>query len=132
MKIDHVQLAMPRGGEKAARRFFGDLLGMDEEEKPEPLRSRGGCWFRGSECVIHVGVDPEFRPQKKAHPAFVVSDLGALEGRLEERGFSVRWDTALAGVERFYTEDPFGNRLEFIQGGREPSRRSDPSPPKEK
>ena len=108
---------MPTGGEPDARGFFGDLLGMEEEEKPETLRSRGGCWFRASGCVLHIGVDPDFRPQKKAHPAFLVADLKGLAKRLEAAGFEVRWDDALAGVERFYSEDPFGNRLEFLEDG---------------
>jgi catechol 2,3-dioxygenase-like lactoylglutathione lyase family enzyme len=114
MLIDHVQLAMPPGREADARAFFIDLLGMVEEEKPEELRSRGGCWFRDGQCSIHLGVEADFRPQKKAHPAFVVADLDALSRRLESGRYDVSWDDAIPGARRFYTTDPFGNRLEFI------------------
>jgi catechol 2,3-dioxygenase-like lactoylglutathione lyase family enzyme len=115
--LDHVQLGMPAGREAEARSFFGEILGMNEEEKPENLRGRGGCWFRRGGCVVHLGVDPDFRPQGKAHPAFAVSDLQNLALRLEAAGFGVSWDQAIPGVVRFYTTDPFGNRLEFISEG---------------
>ena len=115
MRIDHVQLAMPAGGEDAARMFFGDLLGMDEIPKPEALRARGGCWFRRGACEIHVGVDPDFRPQRKAHPAFAVNDVDATSARVEAAGHEVRWDDAIPGVRRSYTDDPFGNRIEVVQ-----------------
>ena len=117
MILDHVQLAMPPGQESEARGFFVGVLGMTEEDKPASLRARGGCWFRLGRCVLHVGVDPGFRPQRKAHPAFVASDLRALARRLESGGFEVAWDQEIAGVERFYTADPFGNRIEFIKEG---------------
>ena len=118
MILDHVQIAMPAGREQEARAFFADVLGMVEEEKPSRLRSRGGCWFRSGRCVVHLGVDPDFRPQRKAHPAFVVPDLRGLAHRLESMGFEVAWDSEIVGVERFYTTDPFGNRLEFIEEGK--------------
>ena len=108
---------MPRGGEPRARRFFIDILGMSEEEKPEPLASRGGCWFRAGRCVVHVGVDSEFMPQRKAHPAFVVPDLDLLATRLSDAGHSVVWDDTASSRRRFYTADPFGNRLEFLRDG---------------
>ena len=114
MLIDHVQLAMPPGREDDARAFFVDLLGMVEEKKPEALRSRGGCWFRRGQCSIHFGVEADFRPQRKAHPAFVVPDLDELAGRLGSGRYDVSWDNAVPGLRRFYTTDPFGNRLEFI------------------
>ena len=114
MRIDHVQLAIPAGGEPRAREFFVELLGMVESEKPAALRSRGGCWFRRGSCSIHIGVDPNFVPQKKAHPAFVVLGARELAERLERSGFEVSWDSEIPGVLRFYTHDPFGNRLEFI------------------
>jgi catechol 2,3-dioxygenase-like lactoylglutathione lyase family enzyme len=117
VRLDHVQIAMPRGREPEARRFFADLLGMTEEEKPEPLRSRGGCWFRSGSCIVHLGVDSDFVPQRKAHPAFVRSDLDALAALLSEAGHAVTWDDAADGRVRFYTADPFGNRLEFIRDG---------------
>jgi hypothetical protein len=83
MRIDHIQLAMPEGGEVEARRFFGGLLGLEETPKPETLRSTGGCWFRGDGCELHLGVDPDFRPQRKAHPGFVVAKLHILARSLE-------------------------------------------------
>lgn len=117
MKLDHVQLAMPPGKEAAARAFFGAVLGMEEEEKPEPLAARGGCWFRAAGVVLHLGVENGFRPQKKAHPAFCVEDLEGLAETLNEQGGLVTWDESLPGRRRFYTEDPFGNRLEFLEAG---------------
>ena len=117
MQLDHIQLAMPKGKETEARAFFVDLLGMVEETKPSPLAERGGCWFRKGEGNIHLGVEDDFRPQKKAHPAFTVEDLNELAEKLDERSHPVIWDSALSDRKRFYTEDPFGNRLEFMQNG---------------
>jgi catechol 2,3-dioxygenase-like lactoylglutathione lyase family enzyme len=113
MRIDHVQLAMPRGEETAARHFYGGTLEMDELPKPEPLQSNGGCWFRSGDCELHLGVDLEFRPQRKAHPGFVVRDLDSLAARLLASGAKVDWDDRVVGVRRLFTHDPFGNRLEF-------------------
>jgi catechol 2,3-dioxygenase-like lactoylglutathione lyase family enzyme len=110
--IDHVQIAAPRGCENDARRFFGGLLGL---EKPELLRSRGGCWFRVGTRQLHIGVEEPFRPAAKAHPAFAVSDIDALFAVLETGGVACTWDEALAGVRRFYARDPWGNRLEFTE-----------------
>lgn len=117
MKLDHIQLAMPRGGEAKARTYFCDLLAMTEEEKPYPLNERGGCWFRKGSVILHIGVDKDFTPQMKAHPAFVIAELRALEIKLREDGYPVVWDDALPERTRFYTTDPFGNRIEFIQDG---------------
>ena len=117
LSLDHVQLAMPEGEEDRARAFFGGVLGMEEEVKPEPLASRGGCWFRSGGAILHLGVEKDFAPQKKAHPAFCVSELDQLASRLEEAGYPVNWDTALPERRRFYTADPFGNRIEFMQDG---------------
>lgn len=117
MKLDHIQLAMPKGAEEKARSFFSGILGMVEEEKPYPLSERGGCWFRKGSVILHVGVEQEFSPQKKAHPAFVVSNLKELERKLKERGFEVIWDEALPNRTRFYSTDPFGNRIEFLRDG---------------
>jgi len=103
-----VQLAAPPGCEAEARRFFGELLGMREVEKPPSLAARGGVWFEH----LHVGVEEDFRPARKAHPAFVVADLDALAAKLGE----VTWDGELPGLRRFYANDPWGNRLEFLQG----------------
>lgn len=114
--IDHVQVAMPRGGEDEARRFYGDLLGMTEVPKPSALAARGGCWFTSGAATLHLGVEEPFAPARKAHPAFVVTDLDGLQRSLEAAGAEcVRTDGELPGVRRFHTADPFGNRLEFQQ-----------------
>ncbi len=115
--LDHVQLAMPPGGEAEARDFYGGLLGLAEIPKPAPLAARGGCWFAAPEIEVHLGVQPDFTPARKAHPAFRVADLDALAARLAQAQVPVTWDHALPGVRRFYAPDPFGNRLEFIQEG---------------
>jgi len=117
MKLDHIQLAMPKGGEERARCYFVDTLGFLEEAKPEPLRARGGCWFRKGEAIVHMGIDPEFAPQRKAHPAFLIEDLRGLASSLEKSGFTVSWDDTLAERSRCYSSDPFGNRLELMQEG---------------
>ena len=113
--IDHVQLAAPAGCEEAARRFFGELLGLEEVEKPEPLRSRGGAWFRAGAQQLHVGVEADFAPARKAHPAFTVSGYDALRGRLREAGVEVVDDDSIPGLRRFYVADPWGNRLELVE-----------------
>lgn len=115
--IDHVLLAMPVGGEPQARAFYGGLLGLAEIEKPEPLASRGGCWFGEGPMILHLGVQNDFTPAAKAHPALIAADLDALFDRLRAAGVEVSRDSALPGVARFYARDPFGNRLEFIQDG---------------
>jgi catechol 2,3-dioxygenase-like lactoylglutathione lyase family enzyme len=113
--IDHVQLAMPAGGEDLAEKFYSDILGFTLMEKPLHLRSRGGCWF-AFDCVqVHLGVDPDFTPARKAHPAFLVSSLRALKRRLEEANVGIVLDTPLDGYDRCYASDPFGNRLEFME-----------------
>jgi catechol 2,3-dioxygenase-like lactoylglutathione lyase family enzyme len=120
IELDHVQLAAPPGCETEARRFFGELLGLVELEKPEPLRARGGAWFAldgGSQ--LHIGVEDPFAPAHKAHPAFRVAatELDALAKRLEAAAELVEWDDSLPGVRRFYTTDPWGNRLELLGAG---------------
>ncbi|MGA9286302.1 MAG: VOC family protein [Solirubrobacteraceae bacterium] len=114
--LDHVQVAAPQGCEADARRFYGALLGLAEIEKPEGLRRRGGVWFRCGEQQLHVGVEDKFAPARKAHPAFRVADgqLDALAERLDYAGEQVIWDAALPGVRRFYTQDPWGNRIELL------------------
>jgi catechol 2,3-dioxygenase-like lactoylglutathione lyase family enzyme len=124
--IDHVQIAIPPGGEPAARAFFVGLLGMSEEEKPEALAARGGCWFRMGRVHLHCGVESPFQPQRKAHAAFLISDLDALVEKLAKAGSPIRWDETVAGRRRFYTDDPFGNRLEFISSGHGFSERLQP------
>ena len=113
-RIDHVQLALPRGAESEAVAYFVGVLGMTQLPKPEPLASRGGCWFRAGAIVLHLGVEEPFRPAKKAHPALVVDGIDALAERLDSAGYAVRWDHELPGVRRFHTDDPWGNRIEII------------------
>jgi len=113
--IDHVQVAAPRGCEAEARAFYGGLLGLEELEKPEPLRARGGCWFRAGTSELHVGVEEPFAPARKAHPGLVVDDLAALVDRLAAAGITSVPDDTLAGVDRAHVADPFGNRLELRQ-----------------
>ena len=115
LDIHHVQLAMPAGAEAVAEGFYADLLGLSRLDKPEALRGRGGCWFGSSHLQVHLGVDPNFAPARKAHPAFLVSALEPLERRLETAGVPIVRDTQLLGYRRFYVADPFGNRLEFIE-----------------
>lgn len=115
--LDHVQIAMPAGEEGQARWFYGELLGLTEILKPEPLAARGGCWFEGPGTQVHLGVEANFGPARKAHPAFRVTDLAALQNKLVNAGVPVKVDTAVPHVRRFYAHDPFGNRLEFIQDG---------------
>lgn len=112
--IDHVQVAIPAGGEAAARAFYGGLLGLAELEKPVNLRGRGGVWFQTASLQLHLGVDPAFQPATKAHVAYRVADLPAVRGRLAAAGHPVREDEPLPGYRRFYTEDPFGNRVEVL------------------
>ena len=117
MRLDHVQVAAPSGSEEQARRFYGELLGLPEIEKPEALRAAGGAWFAVGEQQLHVGVADPFTPATKAHPALAVDDeaaLRALGGRLEAAGAPVRWDDRLPDAVRFYTDDPWGNRLEVL------------------
>ena len=113
--IDHVQLAMPAGGEAEARAFYADLLGLPEVPKPPHLAARGGCWFESSDVKVHLGVEQGFRPARKAHPALLVVDLSALVRRLTEAGVTLADDEPLAGYDRIYADDPFGNRLELLE-----------------
>lgn len=113
--LDHVQLAAPPGCEEDARAFFSGLLGLEEVEKPESLRGRGGCWFALPDGrQLHVGVEDPFRPAAKAHPALRVAGYDALRARLVGAGHEVRDDDLVPGVRRFYATDPFGNRLELV------------------
>ena len=112
--IDHVQIAAPAGCEAEARRFFGELLGLEELEKPEPLRSRGGVWFRVGAQQLHVGVEQDFAPARKAHPAFAVSRYDELLARLRSAGLSVADDASIPGVRRCYVTDPWENRIELV------------------
>ncbi len=114
--LDHVQLAAPRGCEDDARRFFGELLGLSEIEKPPTLRARGGVWFSVGSQQLHVGVQEPFSPATKAHPALRVAAgrLEVIARRLSDAGVVVTWDEALPAHRRFYAEDPWGNRIELL------------------
>ena len=113
--LDHILLAMPPGREDEASHFYGVLLGLTELNKPDALADLGGCWFEGPGLVIHIGVDAQFIPATKAHPAFLALDLEALQRVLSAAGFPVKSDENLPDVRRFFSADPFGNRVEFIQ-----------------
>ena len=117
VSLDHVQLAAPPGCEDDARRFFGTVLELTEIEKPEALRERGGVWFALGEQQLHVGVDPQFARASKAHPGVRVAAgrLEELAARLASAGVEVVWDEALPDASRFYCEDPWGNRIEFVE-----------------
>ena len=114
-RLDHVLLAMPAGRESEARDFYQGLLGIPEAVKPANLTARGGCWFEDGELKIHLGVEKNFMPAKKAHPAFIVDDLAGLESVLKKAGYPVAYDEPLEGYDRFFVNDPFGNRIELMQ-----------------
>ena len=114
-RVDHVQLAIPASGEDAARSFYAGLLGITEVPKPPHLAARGGCWFENDRVKIHLGVEADFRPAKKAHPALLVSDLPSLVSALVNAGVEVVTDEPLEGYDRVYAYDPFGNRLELLE-----------------
>jgi len=112
--LDHVQLAIPRQAEPQMRKFYGELLGLAEIEKPPALKSRGGVWFQLPDGrQLHLGVEDDFRPSRKAHPCFIAPGLDALAARLTEGGHAVQFDRLAPPVARFYAQDPAGNRLEF-------------------
>ena len=115
--IDHVQLAMPPGGEAEARAFYEGVLGIPEVPKPPHphLAGRGGCWFELGGLKVHLGVGADFRPARKAHPAFLVEDLAGLSAALGEAGHQVGTDEPLEGYARVYVDDPFGNRIELME-----------------
>ncbi|MFD7164228.1 VOC family protein [Streptomyces violascens] len=113
--VDHVQLAAPPGSEPQLRTYYADILGMTEIPKPPVLAARGGCWFQYGPVQLHLGIEEDFRPAKKAHPGLRVTSIEAYARRLEERGAKVVRDDSLPGHRRFYSEDPVGNRLEFLE-----------------
>jgi catechol 2,3-dioxygenase-like lactoylglutathione lyase family enzyme len=119
--LDHVQVAAPSGSEDDARRFYGELLGMTETPKPEALRARGGVWFACGSHQLHVGIAEPFAPATKAHPALLVrpDELDRLAQRLAAAGCEVKWDDAIPGTRRFYTADPWGNRIELVGAGQD-------------
>lgn len=116
--LHHVQLAMPVGGEEEAEDFYEKILGIPRAKKPAHLEARGGAWFENEHVRIHLGVEDDFKPAKKAHPALMVDDLEALQSVFEKEGVEVVVDQPLPGFDRFYVSDPFGNRLEFLQPSR--------------
>jgi catechol 2,3-dioxygenase-like lactoylglutathione lyase family enzyme len=113
--LHHVQLAIPPGGEDVARRFYAGVLGMSEVDKPEVLKARGGCWFRGGGWEVHLGVEPEFVPARKAHPGVLVDGLDDLAATLTAAGYAADWDPHFPGHRRLYSYDGHGNRLEFLE-----------------
>lgn len=117
--IHHVQVASPPGSEDASRAFYGELLGLTEIAKPPVLAARGGAWFRGGSLSggveVHLGIEADFRPARKAHPALVVTDLEALTTRLAAAGCPIDRDGALPGFNRCYVRDPHGNRIELVE-----------------
>jgi catechol 2,3-dioxygenase-like lactoylglutathione lyase family enzyme len=119
--IDHVQLAMPAGQEQNARRFYGELPGMTEIPKPPELAKGGGCWFASDNVQIHLGIDPDFHPARKAHPALVCRDYAELVARLRAAGIQLTGDDNIPGVRRCHVADPFGNRIELIGSWAEPA-----------
>lgn len=115
MRLHHVQLAIPQGSEEVARQFWIRLLGFEEIAKPPELAQRGGFWCVLGAVEVHIGIEEDFSPARKAHPAFLVPDLGDVAAQLEQAGHEVRPDGLFPGHRRFYVDDPFGNRLEFLE-----------------
>ena len=115
MRLHHVQLAIPAGSEELCRSFYCNVLGWSELEKPPLLAMRGGLWLKAGEDELHLGVEADFRPARKAHPAFAVGDLNAIAEKLRAAGATVEYDDAILGLRRFYTADPVGNRIEFLE-----------------
>ena len=116
LSIDHVQLAMPVGEEAKARAFFVEILGFTEIPKPPELAKRGGAWFQSENVQLHIGVENDFRPARKAHPAFIVDDLDSLISKAQRAGYET--DTSqppLDGYKRAHVFDPFGNRIELME-----------------
>ncbi|MGH3445792.1 MAG: glyoxalase [Nocardioidaceae bacterium] len=119
MRLHHVQLSCPPGGEDGARRFYGAVLGLPEVAKPPVLAARGGCWFRDEGVEVHVGVEESFSPARKAHPAFLLDgeDIEAVAERATDGGFPVTWDPDFPPYRRFHTADGNGNRVEILARG---------------
>ncbi|MFB7911037.1 glyoxalase [Kitasatospora sp. NPDC059146] len=115
--LDHVQLSAPPGSEPLLRAFYGDVLQMAEIPKPQPLTGRGGCWFAadGGRVRLYLGIEERFRPSVKAHPGMAVCEIEDFAERLAGLGAQVVWDDSLPPRRRFYTTDPVGNLLEFVE-----------------
>ena len=114
-RVDHVQFAIPAGGEERCRAFWGEILGLVEIPKPPALAPRGGCWFEGPGFQVHLGVEADFRPARKAHPGFEVRGLAELAELLTAHDYTVTWSDEVPGQDHFHTADPFGNRIEFLR-----------------
>jgi hypothetical protein len=114
-RLDHILLAMPAGREADARKFCQGILGIPEAAKPPELAARGGCWFEDDELKVHLGVERNFAPARKAHPAFVVDDLTGLTAALTNAGYAIAHDKPLEGYDRIFVDDPFGNRIELME-----------------
>ena len=115
LSLDHVQIAMPPGREDEARAFYQGILGLPEQEKPAPLAARGGCWFGHGALKVHLGVEKDFVPARKAHPAFLIEGLASLVAALETAGYRIATDMPLPGYDRCFVHDPFGNRIELME-----------------
>ena len=113
--VDHIQLAMPAGQEEAARSFYSGILEIPEVPKPPDLAKRGGVWFESDRVKVHLGIDPEFKPARKAHPGLLVRDLSTLVRKLREAGIEVGEAEELPGFHHVYVADPFGNRIELME-----------------
>lgn len=116
--IHHVQVCCPPGTRDVVRAFYTGVVGFAEMPQPPAIAARGGCWFAGDGIELHVGVDPDFRAARRAHPGLMVADADALAERLRAAGYPVEWAAAdeVPGPRRFHTSDPHGNRLEFLAG----------------
>ncbi len=113
--LHHVQLAMPKGGEDDARAFYGGILRLYEQAKPEPIAAKGGCWFEAGTVRVHLGIETPFAPAKKAHPAFLIASLEVMRDRLDDAGVAYEAGDDYPGIRRIYVSDPFGNRLELLE-----------------
>ncbi|MBS4172599.1 glyoxalase [Bacillus sp. FJAT-49736] len=113
--IDHIQLAAPKGCEEQARQFFATILGLSEIPKPENLRARGGCWFKCGNQEIHIGVEEDFKPAKKAHPGLIVTNIEELKATLNKHQIDWKEEPKIEGRSRIHVSDPFGNRMEFLE-----------------
>ncbi|MGB6350234.1 MAG: VOC family protein [Pseudolabrys sp.] len=114
-RIDHILIAMPPGREDEARAFYHGILGLVEKVKPSQLAERGGCWFESGALQVHLGVEKDFIPARKAHPAFIVDDLVGMVRKAQQAGYKVTADEPIEGYDRRHVDDPFGNRIELIE-----------------
>ena len=113
--LDHVQVAIPAGAQPEGRAFYAGVLGLEEIARPAPLQASGAVWFRVGSAQLHLGIQPDFHPARKAHPAILVTNVDEVAARCARAGHPVEWDERYPGVRRFYVTDPFGNRVEIMQ-----------------